>query len=137
MTEVNTFEDDSKTVETTFDDIASGIEEIKNLMHNVTMKPKTKPKKASKKLPEDFDWNLIDNFILAYFNGDIEIDEKKQKPIQVDNLFIAFKSFNPTYKLADMKYQFKKRCGILCDVSSVVFGIKPLKEEEQEQEQFD
>lgn len=127
MTELK-HDDDNISVESNLDTVMQGIDEIKNLMQNVSLKPKKDTKQTSKKLPDDFDWSIVDDYIYSYFNGDLPIDGLDFKNgLSMDTLFDNFKYTNKEYKIPDMKYQFQKRCGVLCEVSKFVYCLKQPK----------
>jgi len=108
-----------------FNSLEKKIDDIKEMITNVTIKPKKVGK--SKKLADDFDWSVIDEYIQSYFNNETQSDEQVDQIISLDSFFEAFKQMNEDYKIPDMKYQFKKRCNQICDVGLVVFGIKKSK----------
>ena len=96
--------------------------DVVNNINEKLSKLEIKPKKtSSRKLPEDFNYSLIDNFIINYF------ENNKGQAIKLNELFELFKnetSSEDRQSIPSIKYQFEKRCKNLCETSFVIFKLK-------------
>jgi len=104
------------------DDISKDVKQIIERLNESKMEKikneDEKPKK-SKKIPENFDWTILDKFIFEIFEN-----LEDESGIRRDELFENFIKSGKNKELKLNKYMFESRCNKLLFRDVVYFNLK-------------